>query len=79
MIKIYTTSSCHYCHKARELFKEHGIPYEEIDLIGNSDAQKLIMEKTMQFGVPVVEYDGQFMVGYNPSKLMELINSLQKK
>lgn len=34
-ITIYTTSICPYCHRAKELLRAKGVPYEEIDVSGS--------------------------------------------
>jgi glutaredoxin-like YruB-family protein len=78
MIKVYSTPTCAYCHKVRELFKTHGVSYEEIDLVGNPEAQKAMIAASGQMGVPVTDFNGTIVIGYNKVELEKLINSLQK-
>jgi glutaredoxin len=65
MITIYSTPTCHFCHLAREWFKSRGINYQEVNLVNNPTAQELITRKTNQMGVPVIDIDGDFIVGFN--------------
>ncbi|MGA2138450.1 MAG: glutaredoxin domain-containing protein [Verrucomicrobiia bacterium] len=31
-IKLYTRNLCGWCHDAKEYLKQHGLPFEEIDV-----------------------------------------------
>lgn len=73
IVTIYTTPTCPYCKLAKELFKEHGIQYKEIDVSSDEKAAQTIIEKSGQIGVPVIEIDGQIVVGFNKPKLLELL------
>lgn len=39
-ITIYTTSLCPYCHMAKELLKQKGARYLEIDVGGNPELRR---------------------------------------
>ena len=64
-VKVYSTPTCPYCHAAKEFLKENNIKFEDIDVSRNSDAAKEMIEKSGQMGVPVIEIDGQFIVGFD--------------
>lgn len=36
-VKVYTASCCCYCHMAKELLRQKGAAFEEIDLTGRPD------------------------------------------
>ena len=65
MIRIYTTPVCAYCKMAKEYFKSNNLQYEEIDLVGNPEAQQLIMSKTGMVAAPIIEINGKFVIGFN--------------
>lgn len=44
-VKIYTTSSCPYCIRAKELLKRRNIPFEEIQVAWDDAATWAEMEK----------------------------------
>lgn len=46
MIKIYTTTYCPYCVKAKELLKRKGASFEEIDVTGDDAARMALVEKS---------------------------------
>lgn len=72
-VTIYTTPTCHFCHQAKEFFKEHDIAYTEKDVASDLDARKEMVDKTGQLGVPVIEVDDKIMVGYDQDTLAEAV------
>ena len=74
MIKIYTTPVCAYCKMAKEYFKSKDLKYEEIGLVGNSDAQQLVISKTGMVAAPILEIDGKFIVGFNREEIDKALN-----
>ncbi|MBI4155913.1 MAG: glutathione S-transferase N-terminal domain-containing protein [Candidatus Zambryskibacteria bacterium] len=73
-VTIYTTPTCHFCHMAKEYFKQNNIQYEEFDVASNMEKRKEMMEKSGQLGVPVIIIDGQTIVGFDKSKLGQLLD-----
>ncbi len=69
MVKIYSTPTCPYCEMAKEYFKEHNVQYEERDVSSNEAAQKEMIDKSHQMGVPVIEIDGKIIIGFNREEL----------
>ena len=72
-IKIYTTPTCPWCKKTKEFLKENNIEYEEIDVSGNQEAQKEMIDKSGQMGVPVIDIGGEIIVGYDIDKLKKAL------
>lgn len=73
MIKIYTTPICAYCKMAKEYLKSKDLKYEEISLVGNPDAQQLVISKTGMVAAPILEINGKFIVGFNREKIQEAL------
>ena len=74
MIILYSTPSCIFCHKAKEFFKEHNIEYTNKDVASDSQALDEMVKKSGQLGVPVIDIDGQIIVGFDRKKISELLN-----
>ena len=72
-VKVYSTPTCPYCNQAKDFLKEKNIEFEEIDVSQDTAAAQAMIEKTGQMGVPVVEIDGEAIVGFNKAKIMELL------
>ena len=72
-IKIYSTPICPWCKKAKAYLDEKGIPYTGIDVSNDEAAQKEMIEKSGQMGVPVLDIDGKIVVGFDKEKIDELL------
>ncbi len=72
-VSIYTTPSCHFCHMAKEYFKEKGVAYEEFDVAADAEKRREMVDMTRQLGVPVIRIDDTLIVGFNKPKVMELL------
>lgn len=72
-VTIYTTPTCHYCHMAKEYFKEHDVEYSEKDVTKDTEARQNMIEKSGQMGVPVIEVGDQVVVGFNKKVLEDLL------
>jgi glutaredoxin-like YruB-family protein len=71
---IYTTPSCPYCQMAKAFFKEHNVSYEEKDVSVDEKAVEEMIHKSGQLGVPVIDIDGQIVIGFDKEALSELLN-----
>jgi len=72
-VTIYSTPSCHFCHMAKEFFKEKNIPYTEFDVASNAEKRKELIEKSGQMGVPVIIIDNDMVIGFNKPKIVQLL------
>lgn len=72
-VTIYTTVTCPYCKMAKAFFKEHNIEFVEKDVTSDLMAQQEMIKKSDQLAVPVIDVGGQIIVGFNQSKLKELL------
>ena len=72
-VKIYSTSMCPYCTTLKEFLKERGVEFEEIDVSQDEKAMKEMVEKTGQMGVPVMEIDGEIVIGFDREKIIKLL------
>ena len=68
-VKIYTTPYCHYCKMAKEYFKSKNVQYEEYDVMQDIKSRDEMISKTGQLGVPVIDIDGKFIVGFDREKI----------
>ena len=73
-VKVFSTPICPYCFTLKEFLKEHNIEFEDIDVSQNQEAAREMVEKTGQMGVPVLEVDGEFVVGFNRERITKLLN-----
>ncbi|MGF7119082.1 glutaredoxin family protein [Methanobacterium oryzae] len=76
-VSIYTLSTCPWCKKAKEFFREHKIPFEYIiyDLASLDERERIIKEmyKYEANGFLFVKIGDEVVVGYNPEKYSEIM------
>ncbi len=58
---------------AKEYFTQHNVAYEEIDVAADPVKRKEMIDKSGQMGVPVIEINGQIMVGFDEETLASLL------
>ena len=73
-VKVYSTPVCPYCATIKDWLKKNEIDFEDIDVSLDEDARQLLIDKTDQMGVPVVEINGEFIVGFDKDKFSKLLN-----
>jgi len=73
-VTIYTTPTCVYCKMTKAFFKENNVQYEEKDVSTDREAADEMIKKSNQMGVPVIDIDGQILVGFDKEGLSRLLN-----
>jgi glutaredoxin 3 len=75
-VKLYTTSSCPFCIRAKRLLEARGIPFEEID-VGNDDAlREEIMQRTGRRTVPQIFIDERSIGGFEELAALDAAGKL---
>ncbi|MFQ5753685.1 MAG: glutaredoxin family protein [bacterium] len=72
-ITIYTTPTCVYCKMVKAFFKEHNVSYEEKNVTTDDKARDEMIQKSGQMGVPVIDVDGNIVVGFDKGQLSKLV------
>ncbi len=72
-VKVYSTPTCPYCHKVKEYLKQKNVHFTDFDVASDQQARQAMIQKSGQMGVPVIEVDGEIVVGFNPAKLDSLL------
>lgn len=72
-IRIFSTPICPYCVTLKNFLKEKGFEFEDIDVSVNEKAADEMIEKTGQMGVPVVDIDGEIIIGFDKPKISEIL------
>ena len=68
-VKVYTMPTCPWCKKTKEFLAAKGIAYEEANVLENEAAAKEMIEKSGQKGVPVIEINGEIIIGFDKASL----------
>lgn len=72
-IRIFSTPTCPYCVTLKEFLKEKGFEFEDINVAADVKAREEMIQKSQQMGVPVIEIDGQIVIGFDRKKIVELL------
>jgi glutaredoxin-like YruB-family protein len=73
MVKIYSTPTCVYCNNLKEYLTTKNIPFEVSDVSENEQELEKMVAISGQMGVPVVEIDGNVVIGFDKEKIDELL------
>ncbi len=81
---MYTLSTCPWCRKTKQFFKDRNVRFEYVDYdLAGEEEQEKIMDEMEQHGgataFPFVMIGEEIVVGYNPEKYSELLNKGNKK
>jgi glutaredoxin-like YruB-family protein len=79
MVKIYSTPSCVYCKTLKEYFQAHNVEFQEIDISKNEKDLQEMIKISGQMAVPVVDIDGEIIVGFDKVKIDTLLKINQVK
>jgi len=72
-IKIYTSETCPWCKKLRDWLKKKKVPFQELNLTESDHARDELIQKSGQLSVPIIDIDGEIIVGFQEERLEKLI------
>lgn len=72
-ITVYTTTQCPYCTMLKGFLSENNIPFKEVNVENNPEQMKKVVKQTGQMGVPQTEIDGQWVIGFDPESIKQVI------
>lgn len=67
MVKVYTTTSCAYCHALMDWLESKGIDYVEMDATKERDIST----------VPVTEINGKRIVGFDRPAIKKALREVE--
>jgi len=68
-IVVYSTPTCPYCVQVKEYFKQNDLEFIDYNVADDQTKAKEMVEKSGQMGVPVVDIDGNVIVGFNKPEI----------
>ena len=73
-VKVYSTPTCPFCTMAKNYLKQNDVTYEDVDVSKDREQAMYMIRKSGQRGVPVIDYNGEIIVGFDKKRLTELIS-----
>ncbi len=72
-VKVYSTPSCPFCSRAKQFLKDNNIEFENIDVSADKAAGQEMIDKSGQMGVPVLDIEGEIIVGFDKEKISKAL------
>jgi len=70
-VKVYSTPTCPYCRMAKKFLDDNGIDYQDLNVAEDKAARDEMINKSGQMGVPVIDIDGELVLGFDQAQLKE--------
>jgi glutaredoxin-like YruB-family protein len=74
-IKIYSTPACPYCKLAKEYLSSKGASYQDFDVSQDKVKLEEMVKLSGQMGVPTIVINGQVIVGFDKSRIDEILKT----
>ncbi|MGE5528398.1 MAG: glutaredoxin family protein [Patescibacteria group bacterium] len=74
-VTVYTTPTCPWCTEVKNLLQQKGIEYREVDVAGDREGAREMLELTGQRSVPVTLVGREIVVGFDRDRLESLLSS----
>lgn len=73
MVIVYSATWCAFCHAAKEYLDKLGVKYEDRDVESDPKFANEAVSKSGQMGIPVIDIDGEIILGFNRPKIDEAL------
>lgn len=78
MVTVYSATWCAFCHAAKQYFDKIGVKYEDKDVEKNPVYMQESVQKSGQMGIPVIDIDGQIIIGFDKPRIDAALARRQK-
>lgn len=72
-VEIFSTPTCHFCHMAKEFFKENNVEFEDYDVAQDLEKRKEMVDRSGQMGVPVIFIGDEMIIGFDKERISKLL------
>jgi glutaredoxin 3 len=72
-VKVYSNSTCPWCVRVKQFLKENNVVFEDNDVSLNHDKAEEMVQKSGQMGVPVLDIEGEIVVGFDKDKIKKAL------
>jgi len=66
---VFSTPTCSFCNMAKKYFREKGITFRDVDVSRDAGAARVMIRRSGQQGVPVIDIGGKIVVGFDRGKI----------
>ncbi|NLM45082.1 MAG: NrdH-redoxin [Clostridiales bacterium] len=72
-VTVYSTPTCPWCHKAKEYLQYKEVRYRDVNVAADRAGAIEMIRKSGQSGVPVIDIDGNIIVGFDQARIDSLL------
>jgi glutaredoxin-like YruB-family protein len=72
-VTVYSTPTCSWCNTLKQWLKKNHVAFSDIDISRDERAAQDLVRRSGQQGVPQTEINGQIVVGFDQTKLKQLL------
>lgn len=72
-VKVYSTSACPWCLRAKQFLNDNNIVFQNLDVSSDQKAADEMITKSGQMGVPVIDIDGEIIVGFDKERIRKAL------
>lgn len=72
-VKVYSTPTCPWCTSAKKYLSSKNVLFEDLDVSKDRNAAMDMIQKSGQRGVPVIDFNGKIIIGFDKATLDSLI------
>lgn len=76
-VKVYSTPSCPWCDVAKKFLSDYNISFETVDVSKSQELAMDLMNKTGSTGVPVIEINGEYILGFDKIAICEKLGIVE--
>lgn len=73
-ITVYSSPSCVWCTRAKEYLRDRNINFREVNIAQDRSGAIEMMRKSGQMGVPVLDINGNIIIGFDKDQIDMLLN-----
>ncbi|MCM8771567.1 MAG: glutathione S-transferase N-terminal domain-containing protein [Candidatus Omnitrophica bacterium] len=70
---VYSTKTCPYCRLVKEFLRQNNIDFIDYDVGEDREKLEEMIKKTGQMGVPVIDIEGDIIIGFDKEKIKEIL------
>ncbi|MCX8025672.1 MAG: glutaredoxin family protein [Thermanaerothrix sp.] len=70
---VFSTPNCPFCNMAKRYLRERGIKFRDVDVSRDAAAARDMVRRSGQQGVPVIDINGQIVIGFDRPKIDRLL------
>jgi glutaredoxin-like YruB-family protein len=70
---VYTTPTCPHCTNLKNYLRRNQVPFRDVDVSKDQKMAQELVRKSGQQGVPQTEINGRIIVGFDKSKIDQML------